>query len=456
MLAGAQCSYKYSMKYDITIVGGGTAGWLSAAFLSFHNPEKTIALIESPDIPTIGVGEGTFPTTMHVLNSIGIPPQELIVKANGGLKMAIQYVDFAQKPFWLSVENETDWERFGSELVGNLSLMNKSPIVDHASYLAMHFVASDLAELLKSHALKRNVTHISAKVIDSIVVNNYCKNITLEDKSIIESNWFLDCSGFARALIKQTSSQFTGYAKELLVDSAVVGPTPYKNPEKEFNPFTQITAKSAGWQFRIPTYTRIGNGYVYSSQFISDAEAEKELGIPVKNQLRMNLGYYNELLVGNIVAVGLSGGFIEPMEATAIHLSERTLIVFDEMLKNKRTIDSANEFLRNKIRYIKTLILAHYAFSERTDPFWKAAKNAARNSTEIVEFLDKLKNKQFPTKEDQLDVAYPYCQWNDLLRGFNQPHYYPSINTQAKKDIYVATYHLPNHYQYITRLRNQK
>jgi len=456
MLAGAQCSYKYSMKYDITIVGGGTAGWLSAAFLSFHNPELNIALIESPDIPTIGVGEGTFPTTMYVLNSIGISPQELVVKANGGLKMAIQYVDFAQKPFWLSVENETDWERFGSELVGNLGLMNKSPVLDQNSYLAMHFVASDLAELLKTHAIKRNVRHISAKVVDSLIVDDQCQHITLEDNTQIESTWFVDCSGFARALIKQTKSQFVSYARELLVDSAVVGPTQYRKPEQEFNPFTRITAKTAGWQFRIPTYTRIGNGYVYSSQFITDREAETELGIPVKNRLRMNLGYHDQLLVGNIVAVGLSGGFIEPMEATAIHLSERTLIVFDEVLKNTRTVDSANDFLRNKIRYIKTLILAHYAFSERKDPFWQAARTAARNSAEIVEFLDNLKNKQFPTKEDQLDVAYPYCQWNDLLRGFNQPHYYPTINTQAKKDIYVATYHLPNHYQYITSLRNQK
>ena len=445
------------MNYNIVIIGGGTAGWLAAAYLSFHNPKKTIALIESPNIPTIGVGEGTFPTTMGLLNSIGISPKELLVKSNGGLKLGIQYNEFSDQTFWLSTNSPTDWERWGTDITKAVCLSNKVPPIDNTSEVACHFVAHDLANLLKEHAINRGVKHISADVVDSTVVNNQCTDITLDDGDIITSTWFIDCSGFARLLIKKTDSNFVSYANELLVDSAVVGPLPYQNKSKEFSSYSKLTARTAGWQFRIPTYNRTGNGYVYSSKFITPEEAEIELRstVPLEGvkHLKMSLGYYDQLIIGNIVAVGLSGGFIEPMEATAIHITERTLIVFNDVLNGVRTDDDANQFLRNKIKYIKTLILAHYAFSSRTDPFWKAAQQAAYNSKEIQEFIKGLKNGKFPTQEDELDVAYPYCQWNELLAGFNQPHYYPTINNNAKKEIYMATYYTPDHFEYIEQLR---
>ena len=444
---------------NITIVGGGTAGWLAAAFLGFHNPESKICLVESPNIPTIGVGEGTFPTTMYLLNTIGINPLELIVKSNGGIKLGIQYIDFAEQPFWLSVENAQDWERFGSELTKNLSLMNKSPLVGPDDYFSMHFVASDLANLLKEHAIKHKVRYVSAEVIDSVFDGGQCKSITLDNGESIQSDWFVDCSGFSRILIKQTASEFKSYDQELLVDSAVVGQTQYKKLVQEFNPFSRITARPAGWQFRIPTYTRIGNGYVYSSKFTTPDQAEELLKQTTKvektKHLKMSLGYYQELIKGNVAAVGLSGGFIEPMEATAIHLTERTLIAFNELLHDQRSVDEANQVLRDKIKYIKTLILGHYAFSQRQDPFWQAASEAARSTNEIKDFLSGLKNNKYPTANDTLDVAYPYCQWNDLLRGFSQQHYYPTINTKSKQEIFQAVYYLPNHYEYITGLREQ-
>lgn len=447
------------MNYNIVIIGGGTAGWITAAYLSFHNPNKTICLIESPNIPTIGVGEGTFPSTMGLLNSIGITPRELLVKSNGGLKLGIQYTDFASDAFWLSTNAPQDWERWGTEMSKTLSLSSKVPPIDDEAVFACHFVAHDLAQLLKEHALKNQVTHISAEVVNSQVKNNQCDNITLDSGNTITADWFVDCSGFARVLIKQTDSKFVSYDKELLVDSAVVGPIPYTDKSKEFTCYSKISARTAGWQFKIPTYSRTGNGYVYSSQFLTPEAAETELrnSVPVTDikNLKMTLGYYDQLIVGNIVAAGLSGGFIEPMEATAIHLTERTIIAFNDLLQSTTTIDAANQYLKDKIRYIKTLILAHYAFSKRTDPFWLAAREAAHNSAEIKEFFAGLKNGKFPTAEDDLDVAYPYCQWNELLAGFKQDHYYPTINSSAKKEIYMATYYTPNHFDYIEKLRTE-
>jgi hypothetical protein len=338
-----------------------------------------------------------------------------------------------------------------------LSLSNKVPPVDKDSVFACHFVAQDLANLLKEHAIKNGVVHVTADVVDSTVIDNQCSNITLDIGLKINAEWFLDCSGFARVLIKQTNSKFISYADELLVDSAVVGPLPYKNKTKEFNCYSKITARPAGWQFRIPTYTRTGNGYVYSSQYTTPEEAEQLLRSTVPldgvKHLKMTLGYYDQLIVGNIVGVGLSGGFIEPMEATAIHLTERTIIAFDEMTKGIRSLADTNQYLRSKIRYIKTLILAHYAFSSRKDAFWQAAQQAAYNSDEIQEFIKGLKNGKFPTQDDNLDIAYPYCQWNELLAGFNQPHYYPTINNNAKKQIYMAAYYAPDHFEYIEKLR---
>jgi len=448
------------MKYDITIIGGGTSGWLAAAYLKFHNVEKSICLIESPNIPTIGVGEGTFPTTMWLLNSIGIPHYKLLAESNGGIKLGIQYRDFSEQTFWLSTSGPEEWERWGTEMTKQVALSNKTAVVNENGFVACHFVAGDLAKLLKDHAITLGVVHLSEEVISSTVENNQCQSITLNNNNTISSNWFLDCSGFARLLVKQTNSKFVSYSDHLFVDSAVVGPTPYKNKEKEFDPYSKITARTAGWQFRIPTYSRIGNGYVYSSQFTSPEDAEKELRntVPELDQvkhLKMTLGYYDELITGNIVAIGLSGGFIEPMEATAIHLTERTIIAFNDLLKGTDTVDSVNQYLKNKIKYIKTLILAHYAFSKRTDPFWKLAQTKAYNSEEIQEFFSKLQNGKFPTPQDKLDIAYPYTQWNELLKGFFQPHYYPAINNKAKAEIYMSTYYSPSHYNYIEELRKK-
>ena len=443
------------MHYDIVIIGGGTAGWLSAAYLSFKNPNKQICLIESPDIPTIGVGEGTFPTTMKLLSSIGITPEEMIVKTNGGLKVGIKYIDFADKDFWLTTEPH--WEHFGSDLVKTVGNLNKSPVLSNEVFFGCHFVASELADLLKQYSTKSSVTHISANIVSSTVINNTCFDVTTDTGLNITGSWFIDCSGFARLLTKQTTSKFKSYDNELLVDSAVVGQLPYTNFDKEFVSYTQITARPAGWQFKIPTFKRTGNGYVYSSKFTSSEDAEALLkettGVANVKHIKMQLGYYQTLVNGNIISVGLSGGFIEPLEATAIHISEQTLQQFQKMLDGDINAEDANNYMSNKIRYIKTLILGHYAFSQRTDDFWVKAKECAFNSLEIQEFFKNLKNGQYPTADDTLDEAYPYGQWNELLKGFNLPHYYPHINSEAKKQIFMASYYLPEHSKYIKQLR---
>ena len=445
------------MYYDIAIVGGGTAGWLSAAYLSFKNPDKTICLVESPDIPTIGVGEGTFPTTMSLLRSIGIDPIELIVKSNGGLKLGIEYTNFSDKKFWLTTE--PNWNKYGSQLIKDVGYSNKSPIVTPTDFFGCHFVATDLVEILKEHSVNRGVRHIVDNVLGSVVAGNRCSVISLGADKQIRAGWFLDCSGFARILAKKTDATFVNYDNSLLVDSAVVGQLPYKDKKTEFVPYTKIIAREAGWQFKIPTFNRTGNGYVYSSKFIGQADAEKTLreatGVETVKHLKMQLGYYDQLVIGNIVLVGLAGGFIEPMEATAIHITEQTLQQFQRLLAGETDSNAANHYMANKIKYIKTLILAHYAFSERTDPFWIEAKEKASQSVEIKEFFSNLKNGQYPTLDDTLDIAYPYGQWNELLKGFNQPHYYPHINSEAKKDIFLATHYLPNHLEYITHLRTQ-
>ena len=439
---------------EICIVGGGTAGWLSAAVLSYNLPDTKITLIESPDIPTIGVGEGTWPSIMKMLNDIGIKSTDLVTKTGGGVKLGIKFIDFADTPFWLSTD--PDWETWGSDLSWGLANHNKCPVLKEDSMLGCHFVASELATLLREYSVARGVKLIEDTVVATDIENNQCKSIDLKSGIKIMADWFVDSTGFRRLLIGKTDSYFNDYSNELLVDSAVVGQMPYTDPEKEYEPFTSSIAMSAGWRFKIPVYERTGNGYVFSSKFISQEDAIKEFqnatGVANPRYIKMHPGYYEEIIKGNIIAVGFASGFIEPLEATAIHIAGQTIKSAINVITGLETHKEANTELNRKIRYIKVVVLGHYAFSKRTDPFWIEASKAARESKDFQDFWKMLKYK-YPTKEDSLDTGYPYFQWNELLRGFGQEHYYPKISHNAKMQVYLAQKHLPNHYRYITQIR---
>ena len=439
---------------SICIVGGGTAGWLSAVYLGHSLPNTKITLIESPDIPTIGVGEGTWPSIMKMLNEIGIKSTDLVTKTGGGVKLGIKFINFAEKPFWLSTD--PDWETWGSDLCHALASNNKCPILTDNSIFGCHFVASELANLLQSHAEKQGTHIIRATVTSTNIIDNKCNSVTLDTGKEITADWFVDASGFRRLLIGKTDSQFNDYSSELLVDSACVGQKSYTNPEKEYEPFTSSIAMTSGWRFKIPVYERSGNGYVYSSKFISPESAELEFttatGVENPRHIKMHPGYYTEIINGNIIAVGFASGFIEPLEATAIHLAGQTIKGAVEVITGQKTQAQANEELGKKIKYIKVVVLGHYAFSKRTDPFWVAASQAARESKDFKDFWRTIKYK-YPTKDDNLDNGYPYFQWNELLRGFGEEHYYPNISHDAKMQVYLAQKSLPNHHRYITEIR---
>ena len=441
---------------SICIVGGGTAGWLSAVYLGHELPNTKITLIESPNIPTIGVGEGTWPSIMKMLNSIGIKSTDLVTKTHGGIKLGIKFVDFADKPFWLSTD--PDWEQWGSDLSFNLARNNKCPLLQDNSMFGCHFVAHELANLLQEHAERQGTKVIHATVTDVNIENNQCSSITLDTGETITADWFVDATGFRRLLIGKTDSEFNDYSSELLVDSACVGQKNYTDPEKEYEPFTSSIAMTSGWRFKIPVYDRSGNGYVYSSKFISKEDAEAEFkeasGVTEARHIKMHPGYYNEIIKGNIIAVGFASGFIEPLEATAIHLAGQTIKNAVDVIKNIQTHEQANSTLNSKIKYIKVVVLGHYAFSKRTEPFWIEASRAARESKDFQDFWKTLKYR-YPTREDNLDNGYPYFQWNELLKGFGQEHYYPKISQDAKMQIYLAQKSLPNHYRYITEIRTK-
>jgi len=440
----------------ICIVGGGTAGWLSAAYLINKFPNYKITLVESPNIPAIGVGEGTWPSIMKMLNDLGITSTELIALTGGGVKLGIKFIDFADTPFWLSTDPA--WETWGSDLTAAVGNNNKCPWLQKDSMHGCHFVASELANLLQQRSIEKGVELINAEITDVEMDGNNCLSVTLDNNTQITADWFVDCSGFKRLLIGKTDSEFCSYADELLVDTAIVGQKSYINPEKEYEPFTSSIGMTAGWRFKIPVYERTGNGYIYSSKFISDEDAIAEFtqttGIEKPRKITMNPGYFKEIIKGNIIAAGMSSGFIEPLEATAIHLAGKTMEYAVEVIAERKSSAWANSEIQERIRYIKVVVLSHYAFSKRPEPFWVAASEAARNSKDFQEFWQSLKYK-YPTKEDNLDNGYPYFQWNELLRGFGEEHYYPKITKDAKVQVYLAQKTLPNHYKHITEIREK-
>jgi len=401
---------------QIVIVGGGTAGWMAASGLASYfkqmGRDVNITLIESEVIGTVGVGEASLPGLKVFNQSIGLNEVEFIRATNASFKLAIQFVDWRAQgetffhPFskygvdiddldfhhyWLHMRAQgINYPLSDFSLSTQLCHQNSfaPPIHNPENQLseykyAYHFDATLYATLLKGIALGKGVKHMQAR-IEHVALNEvtgFIESIQTDAGDTIDGQLFIDCSGFKGVLIE--GGLHTGYedwSHWLPCNSAIAIQSKRSLP---LTPYTQSIALEAGWRWRIPLQGRVGNGYVYSSEFISDATARAQLesvleADPITNPriLKFTTGMRKKFWNKNCVALGLAAGFIEPLESTSISLIQtgliKLLMFFPDQSFNEHLIAEANRLSRLEFERIRDFIIFHYKYSTRDDSeFWR-------------------------------------------------------------------------------------
>ncbi|MDJ0939434.1 MAG: tryptophan 7-halogenase [Woeseiaceae bacterium] len=396
----------------IVIVGGGTAGWMAAAvFARALGPLVEIELVESEQIGTVGVGEATIPQIRLLLGLLGIQERDFLKHVQGSIKLGIRFNDWGRlgdsyihafgaigRPlgmldfynYWLRARQEggegdlwsyslnsaaSDLDRFDDfESFGDTGL---SGLVR-----AYHFDAGLVAGYLRSYCEPLRVKRTEGMIVDTELrgEDGFIDSVVLDSGERVAGDLFIDCSGFRGLLIEQAlETGYEDWTHWLPCDRAVAVPCTSVEP---LTPYTQSTARTAGWQWRIPLQHRIGNGHVYSSAYLSDDEATTTLldnldGEPLAEPrvLRFTTGRRRRIWNRNCIALGLASGFLEPLESTSIHLVQsflqRLINLFPDDGFSPEVIDEYNRQCAYEFERVRDFIILHYHANERTDsPFW--------------------------------------------------------------------------------------
>lgn len=399
----------------VVIVGGGTAGWMTAAALAkYFGATLDITLIESESIGTVGVGEATIPQIRLFNSGLGIDERAFLRATSGTLKLGIEFIGWQREgaryfhgfgdvgrtiglvPFYHY------WLRYRAE-GGTLDLeaFNPNAIAAHLGRYgpgakakgarmpasAYHLDATRYAAFLRSFAEARGVTRREGIVQDCRLdgATGFIDSLQLDDGDTLPGDLFIDCSGFRGVLIDRAMhSEFEDWSHWLPCDRA------YAQPSKgtgRLDPFTRSTARAAGWQWEIPLQHRTGNGHVYSSSFLGDDAALQALtanlpGAPVADprQLRFTTGRRREGWIRNCVALGLSTGFLEPLESTSIHLIQsgiaRLLALFPDRRCDPALAREFNAQMAFEYEAIRDFLILHYHVTERDgSEFWRYCRN---------------------------------------------------------------------------------
>ncbi|HTU65441.1 MAG TPA: tryptophan halogenase family protein [Steroidobacteraceae bacterium] len=399
---------------SVVIVGGGTAGWMTAASLA-HRLQRlgvTITLVESSAVGTIGVGEATVPAIRRYFQSLGLDAFAVMKATNGTIKLAIEFDGWAHEghsfmhPFgrfgleagpvafhhlWNRLRTQgdagcLDEYAMGAQLAraGRMTLPPEDPRVDFEHFdWAVHFDASKFATFLRGFAESRGVRRIDARVAEVLRdgEREHVRGIRLDTGAVLDASLFIDCSGFHQLLIeKSLHAGFVDWHHWLPCDRAVAIPCAAADPN-DLAPSTRSRALAAGWAWRIPLQNRIGNGYVYSSAHLGDDAAVAALRAQLEgealaepNLVRFRTGHVRRFWIGNCVSIGLSAGFLEPLESTSISLIQMGIDKLlhlwpDEPPTPDRLAPLAAEYDRLSIveyERIRDFIILHYSANGRT------------------------------------------------------------------------------------------
>ena len=415
----------------LTIVGGGTAGWLTAGIIAAHHKSNEAAglqvtLVESSDIPTIGVGEGTWPTLRNTVQKIGIKEHDLFAKCHAGFKQGGKFVnwvngtgDYYYHPFTVplgygrldlapyvpDIGNyavESNFQQHVCEAGLAPRTMADSEFTGQCNY-AYHLDAGAFGDLLKSFCMTElGVEHIVDTVSGTKrTADGSIESIMLAEKGEHAADLFVDCTGFASMLLgKELGVPFVNKDDVLFNDSALAMQVPYESDSSPVACHTIATAQNAGWIWDIGLTSRRGVGHVYSSRFLSDDEAEQNLrdylgdaaeGLTAR-KISFGSGHRQRFWEKNCVAVGLSAGFVEPLEATAIMLVEIAARYIAENLPPHREVMpiTAKRFnLQMDYRWQRIIdfLKLHYTLTKRSEPYWQAHTDTSTVPESLAEDL---------------------------------------------------------------------
>ncbi len=438
---------------NVLIVGGGSSGWMAAAYLQKAlnvegRPRVNISLLESPDIPRISVGEATIPSIRHLLAVIGVNELEFIKATDATFKQSIKYVNWVHKdntfyhhPFsrvrrqpidkageeWLASDQKIPFMETCSEQpiiceMGRAPLMMKPWDMGAPLTYAYHMNAQKFADYLRDLSVPRGVNHIRANMTDvELTESGSIAAILTDQNERLTADLFVDCTGFRAKLIEQQMQiDFEDCSQWLLCDRAVTMHVPYDEfyPGK-VRPYTTATALSNGWIWDIPMQNQRSIGYVHSSSFIDKEAAEKEMrAYQGANTNKLNarfvdfkVGRRKQNWFKNCVAIGLSGGFIEPLESTGLYLSDLGTVMLAEYFPYRDEDFEAmayryNRILSNRFYEILDFINMHYCLTQRTDTeFWRTVQKPEHINDRLQAKLEYWKVKP-PTKSDFQDNPF--------------------------------------------------
>lgn len=478
----------------IVIVGGGTAGWMAANLMAARWGRKgfEIYLIESPEIGIIGVGEGSTPQLKGFMDSLDIREADWMPACNATYKLGITFKDWSTRPGFTSYfhpfpAQPDDYtapaffhnsyvRRQGVDIEGHpdhfflttyLAKQKLAPIpaknFPFEINYGYHFDATLLGKYLGKVARSRGVRHISATV-NKVKLNELGEidRLLLDTGEEVAGDIFVDCSGFRGLLIQQAlKGEFISFRKNLFNDSAVVMPT---EAGEELESQTVSTALKYGWAWSIPLTNRYGNGYVYSSAFCDADQAETELREKLglldsdveARHLKMKVGRLQQHWLKNCVAVGLSQGFIEPLEATALHLVQETVEGFIDAYEKGDFGDchrqAFNENINNRFEAVRNYIVAHYRVNSRSDTeYWiqnGQNENLSDSLRRVIQTWVGGKNLSDELDRQKIDCYYPSISWHCLLGGYG---IYPNSDQLVKGNELAYRYNLDNIADFIRR-----
>ena len=416
---------------DIVILGGGTAGWMAAAALVSLLPANRwrVRLVESEEIGIVGVGEATFPEIKYFNDAIGIDEAEMMRATNGAFKLGIEFVDWGFKgsryihPFgvhgpahmehlfhhqWLRAlqagwKSEIGEYSLAAEAARNCRFQfpqTGRTSINSAYTYAYHFDASLYGMFLRGVAEKRGAVRTEGKVKDVVQhpESGDIQSLLLESGETVLADLFIDCSGFRSLLLGKTLGvEWEDWSKWLVCDRAFAVPS----ERDELSPYTRSTAVEAGWRWRIPLQHRTGNGYVFSSSFISEDEAADSLirsldtkPIAEPRLLKFQSGRRVESWAKNCVSMGLASGFLEPLESTSIYLVQIAIMQLVPLLPDRRIDprlrDEFNRLMDVQYERIRDFLILHYKLTSRDDSeIWRycAAMDVPESLTRKIDLF---------------------------------------------------------------------